>query len=99
MKNHWRQRLFALLLCLCLLPVTALGEEPDMSVTRSDFQLSFKLHADAFPPDGQTDFSGWEEFLQKLSLEGVADTQRLLDPFDRAYFEGDLKLNGRSVIP
>lgn len=107
------RRVLSLLLTLCLLaPAAALGEatesepspadawpEDSSVVTRSSFELGLSLHADAFPFDGQADYEGWEELLNKLSFSGTIDTQRLNRPTNRMYMEGSLNLNGKVLVP
>lgn len=112
MRNLWTKRILTMLLICCLLPLGAMGEDApegpspadawpvdDSSVTRSRFTLNLSLDADAFPADGLTDFKGWQQFLEKLSLSGTADTQRFPRMFDRVYFEGGLNLKGKEVLP
>ncbi|NLO84497.1 MAG: hypothetical protein GX096_03575 [Clostridiales bacterium] len=94
-------RMFALLLCLCLLPLSALAvsAEDDMTVTRSDFSLQVGGNADAFPQGQQSSLEAWEIYLKKIKLQGTVDTQRFLQPFSRVYFDGGLYLKDTMRLP
>lgn len=99
------KRALAVILCLCLIPVCSLAEEPtthtasDSPVYRSDFTLRLGLNADGFPKGTATDYKAWEEYLSKLSLRGVIDTQDMLEEFSRVYFDGGLYLNEKKALP
>ncbi|MEG0512585.1 MAG: hypothetical protein RR653_07680 [Clostridia bacterium] len=103
MKHIHLTRILAFVLCLCLLPFSVLAEEAAeteaAAVTRSDFSLAFNLHASGFPDDGMAHYAGWEKFLGKISLQGVVDTQRFLQPQSRVYFNGGLYLNNQLTVP
>lgn len=99
--SHICTRLTALLLCVMLLPVSALADwvRDDLPVTRSDFELRFKLHADGFPADGAAHYQDWETFIDQLSVKGVIDTQLFLDPLSRVGMDASLCLNGKEYVP
>ena len=93
-------RMLAMVLCLCLLPVASLAEYlPEYPVTRSEFDFSVRLNADAFPNDGAAHYKDWETFLSKLSLRGSADVQLFLHPYGRVYADAAFCLNDREIIP
>ena len=96
-------RLISLLLCLCLLPTTALGygETPVYQdpVTHSDIELEFRVHPDAFPDNTNADLLGWKAFLKKLSFRGSLDVQNPLTDKVRAWFDGGLYINERLTVP
>ena len=96
-------RLMTLLLCLCLLPASALayGDTPiyKVPVTRADMTVSFALHPDAFPNDGAADYQGWADFLSKLQFKGVLDVQQPLTEDVRGWFDGGLYLKDRLTVP
>lgn len=99
--SHFSTRLMALLLCIMLLPVSAMADwvRDDLPVTRSDFELRFKLHADGFPDDGAAHYQDWETFLDRISVQGVIDTQLFLDPLSRVGLDASLCLNGKEYVP
>ena len=101
--KHTLTRITALLLCLCLLPATALGygytpvyQDP---VTHSDMKLTFDIFPKAFPKDTAADLYGWQEFLEKLSFQGSLDLQNPLTDKVRAWFDGGLYMNDRLTVP
>ena len=55
-------RMLAMLLALCMLPAASLAEYYflEYPVTRSTFDFSVHLNADAFPNDGAAHYSDWE---------------------------------------
>lgn len=99
--SHFWTRLTALLLCVLLLPFSALADvvRDDLPVTRSDFELKLKLHADGFPDDGAAHYQDWEAYLDQLSVKGVIDTQLFLDPLSRVGMDATLCLNDREYVP
>lgn len=78
------KRFFALLLCLCLLPVSVLGEGFGTA-----FRLSFDMNAAAYPEDVREVLSGIADLLNAVTLEGTLETEN-------GYFETnfDLLVNG-----
>ncbi|MBE5795260.1 MAG: hypothetical protein E7323_11345 [Clostridiales bacterium] len=103
MKHNLFFRLLSLLLCLCLLPATALGygETPVYQdpVTHTDIELTLDLFPEAFPDPQAADYQGWQEFLDKLLFKGSLDLQNPLTEKVRAWFDGGLYLNNRMTIP
>lgn len=103
MKTNLLLRITALLLCLCLLPASALayGDVPifKVPVVRAETTISFALDADAFPADGKADYAGWERFLKKVAVKGVLDTQQPFTDNVRAWFDGGLYVNDRLTVP
>ena len=103
MKRNLFIRLISLLMCLCLLPATALGygETPVYQdpVTHSDMVFQMKLYPEAFPEDTKADLLGWQEFLKKLSFRGSLDLQNPLTDKVRAYFDGGLYMEDRLTVP
>lgn len=98
-KSIW-SRLLAVCLCLCMLPVFAVAETNDGTpVTRSDFSFRVNLHPEGFPDPSVAHLEDWQAFLNKLSIEGVADVQSFLSPYSRVYFDGGLCLNGENKLP
>ena len=70
----------AMLLCLCLLPVWALGES-----FGTEFQLSFDMNASAYPEDVREVLSGIADLVNVVTLEGVFEAEN-------GYFESDVDL-------
>lgn len=101
MNHKIFSRILTLLLCLCLLPISAQAAlvEDDPTVTRSDFSLQVGLDADAFPDDEDANYRDWENYLKKIKLQGTVDTQRFLQPFSRVYFDGGLYLDDVLRVP
>ncbi len=95
MRSLLKKRIATTLLCLCLLPAIALAETPTY---HSEFDFSLGLHADGFP-ESTPRLKEWESFLQKLSVKGYANTLDFLRPYNRAYFNGGLYVNGVERIP
>ncbi len=91
------------MLCLCLLPVYALAEEPDFNdgtpVTHSEFEIAFRLNADGFPNDGLAHYEDWEAFVQKLGVRGVVDAQSFPMPVSRVRMDFSLLLDGQEALP
>ncbi len=101
MKNRFLKGVLSLMLCLCLLPVAALGEEAEQaepSVTHSDFTLRLKLHADGFPEATQS-LKDWEDFLGKIAIKGYANTSEFLNPESRVYVNAGVYLKDVNRIP
>ncbi len=103
MKHTFFIRLMCLLLCLCMLPISALGYGevpvyPD-PVTHADIDLYFDFFPEAFPDQSAADFQGWATFLNKLGFKGQLDVQNPLTDKVRAWFDGGLYMNDRLVIP
>ena len=95
-------RILALLLCLCMLPVFALADEEindGTPVTHSAFDLSFRFHADGFPNDGLAHYQDWEKLFDKISVTGDTRAQSFLSPYSRVMLDGSLCLNGESKVP
>ena len=93
-------RMLAMVLCLCLLPVVSVAEYlPEYPVTRSEFDFSVRLNADAFPNDGAAHYKDWETFLSKIRVKGTADVQQFLHPYGRVYADAGLYLNGKETVP
>jgi len=109
MIKNLMTRIFALLLCVCLLPTAALANvfEDAMAqsndgvtpVKRSDFELLFHFYADGFPDDGMMHYEDWEAFADKISLRGAMDSQNFPKPLNRVYFDGGLYLNDKLTVP
>lgn len=70
----------ALLLCLCMLPVSALGEG-----FGTEFQLSFEMNAQAYPEDVRDVLSGIADLVNAVTVEGVFEAEG-------GYFETDFDL-------
>ena len=103
MKHNLFIRLVSLLMCLCLLPATALGygETPVYQdpVTHTDMEFFMKLYPSCFPEDSEADLVGWQKFLEKLKFKGSLDLQNPLTDKVRAYFDGGLYMNDRLTVP
>lgn len=100
MKHCFFTRVLAVCLAICLLPTLALAYNgDDTPVTRSDLSVRLCLYPDGFPDDGAAHYADWAAFLDKISLRGVQDTQHLLMPLSRAYFDGGLYLNDELTLP
>lgn len=100
MKRFCLLRVVALLLCFSLLPIAGIADTNDGTpVTRSDFSLSLRLHADGWPDDGAASYADWETLLNALSLRGVIDTQSFLQQYSRVYFNGGLYVDDKCAIP
>ena len=95
------KRLIALLLGLTFLFSVALAEKEEdaSSVMRSDFTMQCTVIPDGFPENEQENIAEWAEFLGKISLRGVVDTQDFPSPNDRVYFNGGLAIEGNVVLP
>lgn len=100
MKHSFLTRALAVCLAFCLLPTLALAYNgDDTPVTRSDFSVRLRLYPDGFPDDGAAHYADWAAYLDKISLRGVQDTQHLLMPLNRVYFDGGLYLNDELTLP
>lgn len=100
MKHSHFTRMLAACLAVCLLPALAFAYNgDDTPVTRSELSVRLRLYSDGFPNDGAAHYAGWSAFLDKISLRGVQDTQHLLMPLNRVYFDGGLYLNDRLTLP
>ncbi len=97
------KRMAAALVCLCLASICTLSKAvaipSDSPVYRSDFSLRLGVNADGFPKGTGTDYGAWEDYLNKLSLRGVIDTQNYLQKYSRIYFDGGLYINENKTLP
>ena len=91
------KRSLALVLVLLIMCSSAMAHVGP--VTRSDFVMQFNLSPESFPKEQQEQAEDWNEFLNKITLQGVVDVQNFPNLLDRVYFNGGLTLNKKMSFP
>ena len=96
-----------LVLILALLSVPTLAETDTSYVTtvagipayRSVFDARLHFYAEGFPQDGAAHYTDWQALLDRVSVKGTVDTQRMLDPYSRVYMNAAILLDDEELIP
>lgn len=98
MKRHGLIRALCLALCVCLSPLSALGEGEQQAVTETRFTVCAELDASAFP-EATSRLKDWQTFLGKLSLTGTLTARDFWGDNERRRYDAALCVNGKATMP